>query len=92
VRDLHRALLSACYLGMGWISLLLLPKLYSNVPPTVFGLLIAGGVLYTLGAVVYVAQRPDPLPRIFGFHEVFHAFVIAAAICHYAAVYPLITA
>jgi hypothetical protein len=47
----------------------------------------AGGVLYTLGAIVYALKRPDPLPTVFGFHEVFHAFVVAASVCHFAACY-----
>ena len=49
-------------------------------------LLLAGGVLYTGGAVVYARGRPDPVPAVFGYHEVFHALVIAAAACQYAAV------
>jgi hemolysin III len=49
-------------------------------------LLGAGGVLYTVGAVVYATRFPDPNPRVFGYHEVFHVLVIAAAVCHYIAV------
>jgi len=49
-------------------------------------LLATGGVLYTIGAVVYARRRPDPSPRVFGYHEVFHALVIAAAAVHFAAV------
>jgi hemolysin III len=49
-------------------------------------LLIAGGILYTAGAVVYAKRRPDPSPRVFGYHEIFHALVIAASLCHFATV------
>jgi hemolysin III len=49
-------------------------------------LVAAGGLLYTAGAVVYALQRPDPSPRVFGYHEVFHALVIAAAAAHFAAI------
>jgi hemolysin III len=52
---------------------------------TPLALLAAGGVLYTAGAVVYAVRRPDPWPRVFGFHELFHAFVVAAAAAHFAA-------
>jgi hemolysin III len=48
-------------------------------------LIAAGGVLYTIGAVVYATRRPDPWPRVFGFHEVFHALVIAAAVLQFVA-------
>ena len=49
-------------------------------------LVVAGGVLYTVGAVVYALRRPDPFPKVFGFHEIFHLFVVAAALCHFVAV------
>jgi len=51
-----------------------------------FGLVVTGGVLYTAGALVYAAKEPNPWPDVFGFHEVFHALVVAAVICHYVAV------
>ena len=50
-----------------------------------FVLFVVGGLLYTVGAVVYASRRPNPWPRIFGFHEVFHALVIAAAVVHFVA-------
>jgi hemolysin III len=50
------------------------------------GLLLAGGALYTAGAIVYMRKRPDPAPTVFGYHELFHALVIGAAACQYAAV------
>jgi hemolysin III len=47
-------------------------------------LLIAGGALYTLGAIVFAKRQPDPNPAVFGYHEVWHAFIVAAAACHWA--------
>ena len=55
-------------------------------------LLLTGGVLYSAGAGIYAARRPDPVPAVFGYHEVFHALVIAGSACHYAAVVPLVRA
>ncbi len=51
-----------------------------------FYLIIAGGLLYTAGAIVYARKRPDPSPRWFGFHEIFHSFTIAAFVAHYTAI------
>ena len=62
-----------------------MPELISQLPLTPMILIGAGGILYTIGAVVYATRRPDPWPRVFGFHEVFHALVIAAAALHFVA-------
>jgi hemolysin III len=83
--DAPRWLGAATYLGLGWIALLAIPQLLDALPAAPLALIVAGGVLYSFGAVVYATQRPDPWPRTFGFHEVFHAFVIAAAACHVVA-------
>jgi hemolysin III len=77
---------AAFYLSTGWIALLALPQLWSGLGPIGFGLIVLGGVLYTAGAVVYARRRPDPRPAVFGYHEVFHLLVIAAAIVQFAAV------
>ena len=69
---------TALYLGMGWIILPAIPQLVQRLPWQAIAMLIAGGVLYSLGAVVYALKRPNLLPRVFGFHELFHLFTIAA--------------
>src|SRR5450756_1618882 len=74
------------YLGLGWSAAFFLPQLARGAGLTSLGLAAAGGVLYTLGGVVYALKRPDPAPRLFGFHEVFHALTVAAFACQYAAV------
>jgi hemolysin III len=71
---------------LGWLSLVTLPKALEELPPTAFALLLAGGVLYTAGAAVYAFRRPNPFPAVFGFHEVFHALVVAGVACQYASI------
>jgi len=73
------------YVVLGWIGLATLPQLVRGGGVVAATLLVAGGVLYTAGAVVYARRRPDPKPAVFGYHEVFHVFVIAAAIVHFVA-------
>ncbi|MCW2923686.1 MAG: HylII [Thermoleophilia bacterium] len=85
-----RWMMVAMYVGMGWATLAMLPAL-RQMSTQAFTLTIVGGALYTFGALVYLFKKPNPLPRIFGFHEVFHAFVVAAATCHFLAVWPLVT-
>ena len=75
-------LIAASYIAVGWVALVDAPKLIDRLGPGQFALLLAGGVMYTVGAVVLAARRPDPWPATFGFHEIFHALVIAAAACH----------
>ncbi|MDQ5852543.1 MAG: hemolysin III family protein [Chloroflexota bacterium] len=74
---LPRWISTALYIAMGWIALGTMPWLISLLPWQAIALLVAGGVLYTIGAVVYALRRPNPLPHIFGFHEIFHLFTIA---------------
>jgi len=80
-----RLLVACSYVALGWFALISIPQLVSRLPVAPLVLLLAGGVLYTAGAAVYAAQRPDPWPRTFGFHEIFHTFVIAAAVAHFVA-------
>lgn len=79
-----KVLSAGVYVLLGWIVVPVLPALRAAVGGGAIGLLLGGGVLYTLGALVYAARRPDPFPRVFGYHEIFHALVIAAAACHFA--------
>lgn len=74
------------YISLGWVAVVAFPELVSHLGVTATGLLVLGGVLYSAGAAVYALRRPDPAPAVFGYHEVFHALVIAAAIAHYAVV------
>jgi hemolysin III len=71
---------------LGWVSLIALPQLIEHVNPIGLTLLGVGGLLYTLGAIVYAIRWPNPFPAVFGFHEVFHLFVIAAVACQYASI------
>jgi hemolysin III len=77
---------SIIYLSMGWVAIVAFPQLWSELGVAGTMLVAAGGLLYTAGAVVYATQRPDPNPAVFGYHEVFHLFVILAAAAQFAAV------
>jgi hemolysin III len=72
--------------SLGWVGIAALPVALERIGPAGLALLLAGGVLYTAGGVVYATHRPDPMPAVFGYHEVFHALVILAAACQYAVV------
>jgi hemolysin III len=75
------------YIGLGWAAVFWLPSFGSSGGATVLTLIIAGGVLYSAGAVIYALKRPNPSPRWFGFHELFHACTIAAFVCHHVGVW-----
>ena len=79
-------LTAALGIALGWAGVVALPQLVDHAGWAGIALLGAGGLLYTGGAVVYAMRRPDPVPAVFGYHELFHALVIAAAACQYAAV------
>ena len=81
-----KPLVAALYVLLGWVVVPVVPALRAALGTGALALLATGGLLYTLGAVVYASRRPDPLPRVFGYHEVFHGLVIAAAACHFAVV------
>jgi hemolysin III len=83
--DAPRWLYLVFYLGLGWAATLVVPQLLHGAGVTAFVLLMVGGALYTTGGVVYGLRRPDPSPRWFGFHEVFHALTVAAFVCQYVA-------
>jgi hemolysin III len=75
------------YIGLGWAAVFWADEFAAAGAPTVLTLVVLGGVLYTLGAVVYGVKRPNPAPAWFGFHEVFHAFTIAGYLAHYTGVW-----
>ncbi|WP_373420896.1 MULTISPECIES: PAQR family membrane homeostasis protein TrhA [Streptomyces] len=81
-----RWLYTPCYIVLGWVAVFYLPDFARTGGTAVVVLVIAGGLLYTAGAVVYGLKRPDPAPAWFGFHEVFHALTIAAFTAHYTAI------
>ena len=84
--DAPRWLTAGVYVALGWVGVATFPDIVNRAGPGAAALIAAGGVLYTIGAVVYARRRPDPKPAVFGFHEVFHVFVLAAAAAHYVAV------
>jgi hemolysin III len=72
--------------SLGWVGVLAMPQVWHDAGAAAFALLVAGGLAYTLGAVVYAFRRPNPVPAIFGYHEVFHAFTLVAVACQYVAI------
>lgn len=81
-----RWLYTVLYLGLGWTAVFVMPQLLEGAGVAAVVLVAVGGVFYSAGAVVYGLRRPDPSPRWFGFHEVFHAFTVAAYLVQYIAV------
>ena len=71
---------------LGWVGVVAAPQLFEQLGVLPALLLVAGGILYTLGAIVYARGRPDPFPRVFGYHEVFHALVLIAVAFQYVVV------
>jgi hemolysin III len=71
------------YLALGWIGIIPAAQLVSAMPGPALAMLLVGGVLYSIGGVVYALRRPNPSPRVFGFHEVFHSLVIAGSAVHF---------
>ena len=87
----HRAINAGLYVLMGALTLPCLSELKAAVPPDDFRLLATGGLLYFAGAGVYALRWPNPRPIVFGYHEIFHMFVFAAAAVHYAAIWTIVT-
>jgi hemolysin III len=84
--DTPKWLTAAVYVTLGWVAIIAFPQLASELGPVGMGLVAAGGILYTAGAVIYALRRPDPYPAVFGYHEIFHVLVIAAAVLQFVAV------
>jgi len=84
--DSPRWLSTVAYLLVGWVGVLAVPQLFSRVGVAGAVLLVVGGGLYSLGAVIYATKWPNPFPRTLGFHEIFHLLVVAAAVTQFVAV------
>ena len=81
-----RSVAAATCVALGWVSVIVLPQIVDRIGLGPTALLAAGGIAYTLGAVVYARRRPDPFPGVFGYHEVFHALTVVALACQYATI------
>ncbi len=82
-------LVAAVYLVVGWLALIDLPAYLDALTGGELALIVIGGLLYTAGAIVYALHKPNPYPATFGYHEVFHALVVLAALAQYVAVFSL---
>ena len=78
------------YLGMGWLALIAIYPITQVLSPTTLLWLVLGGLAYSFGAIIYVFKWPDPFPPVFGFHEIWHLFVLAGSLCHYIGVVNLL--
>jgi hemolysin III len=79
-----------CYVALGWVAVFVMPQLLHNAGVAALVLIVAGGMIYTVGGVVYALKRPNPIPGVFGYHEVFHACTLVAALCHYVAIWLIV--
>ena len=84
--DAPKWLTAITYVALGWVAIVAFPSMFDELGVTATLLVALGGILYTLGAIVYATRRPDPAPAVFGYHEIFHALVIAAAALQYAVI------
>jgi len=87
-----KCLKASMYVIMGWLALPYLTEINGALGTVSTVLLIAGGVIYTIGAVVYATKRPNPSPAFFGYHEIFHLLVVIAAICHFSVITRIVLA
>jgi hemolysin III len=85
-----KPLAAALYVLMGWLLLPYAGAVWHSLGAAGVGLIGLGGLFYTAGAVIYAVRRPDPLPTVFGYHEIFHVLVILASVCHFIAVTSLV--
>jgi hemolysin III len=84
--DAPKWVIALPYVVVGWAAVAVLPQLYTALGVAGFALLLAGGVAYSAGAVVYALKRPNPVPGVFGYHEVFHACTIVGAVLHFVVI------
>jgi hemolysin III len=90
--DRARALTGALYIVLGWAAVLAAPQFIHHLSPGTLALVVVGGLLYTSGAWILYRRRPNPRPLVFGYHEVWHSFMVSASMCHYLAVLMLVVA
>ena len=84
--DAPKWVIALPYVVVGWAAVAVLPQLYRALGPTGFVLLLVGGLAYSAGAVVYALKKPNPVPGVFGYHEVFHACTIVGAVFHFVVI------
>ena len=84
--DAPKWLVATIYVALGCVVIIVMPQLLSSLGGTALALMILGGVAYIAGAVVYALRRPDPLPTVFGYHEIFHSLVLVAAAAHFSTI------
>ena len=84
--DMPRWLSTAFYIGMGWVAVFAFNPLYHSLSKGAFTCLVLGGVMYTIGGIIYGLKKPN-ISKVFGFHEIFHIFVMLGSFCHYWAVF-----
>lgn len=80
----------ALYLGVGWLAVIAATEIVDTMSAMQIALVLLGGVLYSIGGIIYAVKHPNPFPRVFGFHEVFHVFVIAGSLVHFGLVATLL--
>jgi hemolysin III len=83
---ISRVLRSSLYIVLGWASVIAAPQLVAHLSVAELALIAAGGFMFTLGAIFLATRWPDPFPRVFGYHEVWHVLVVAAVVCHFVAI------
>jgi hemolysin III len=84
--DAPRPVSAAIYIAVGWVAVIAMPQLAERLGALGIAMIALGGILYSVGAVVYARKRPDPYPTVFGYHEIFHVLVVAAAALHFAVI------
>jgi hemolysin III len=84
--DAPRPVSAAIYISLGWVAIIALPQLFDRLGALGIALIAVGGLLYSAGAIIYARGRPDPVPTVFGYHEIFHVLVVAAAALHFAVI------
>ena len=84
--DAPKWLAAVIGVALGWVGVAAMPQVFHSAGVAAVTLLAVGGLAYTAGAIVYALRKPDPVPRIFGYHEVFHALTIVAVACQYVAI------